>query len=98
MRNATSDLVNEDFASIISNKTRHYTMGCQSSAQQKSHDTRNREDSKGTLQVLFLCTIKCVVFIVDISNSYSTRLWLRGNFSGKTFSNNLQVLRHVQAK
>ena len=27
------------------------------------------EDTKGTLQVLFLCTIKRVIFIVDISNT-----------------------------
>ena len=43
--------------------------GCQSCAQQKPHDTRNGEDTKGTLQILLLCTIKHVVFIVDISNT-----------------------------
>ena len=31
--------------------------------------TWNREDTKGTLQVLFQCTIKHVVFVVDISNT-----------------------------
>ena len=35
------------------------------------HDTRNGEDTRGTLQVLFLCTIKLVVFIVDISNMWN---------------------------
>ena len=45
--------------------------GSQSCAQQKPHDTRNGEDTKGTLQVLFLCTIKRVVFIVHISNTDS---------------------------
>ena len=43
--------------------------GCQSCEQQKPHDTRNGEDTGGTLQVLFLCTVKLVVFIVDISNT-----------------------------
>ena len=38
----------------------------------QTHNTRNGEDTKGTLQVLFLCTIKRVVFIVDISNKYPT--------------------------
>ena len=36
---------------------------------EKSQDKRNLEDTKGTLQVLVLCTIKRVVFIVDISNT-----------------------------
>ena len=43
--------------------------GFYSCAQQKPHDTREREDTKGTtLQVLFLGTIKRVIFIVDISS------------------------------
>ena len=36
----------------------------------KPHDTRNGEDTRGTLQVLFLCTIKLAVLIADISNIY----------------------------
>ena len=40
----------------------------------KPHDIRNGEDTKGTLQVLCLCTIKHVVFIVYISNT-----WLQNN-------------------
>ena len=43
--------------------------GCQSCAQPKPHDTRNGEDTKETLQVLFPCPIKRVAFIVDISNT-----------------------------
>ena len=66
MGNATPALVDKKFASISqTNKT--LQDGCQSCAQQKLHDTRNREDTKG-IQVLFLCTTKRVVFIVDISN------------------------------
>ena len=42
--------------------------GYQSCAQQKPHDTKNGEDTKGALHALFLCTIKRVVFIVDFSN------------------------------
>ena len=36
----------------------------------KPHDTRNGEDTRGNLQVLFLCTIKLAVLIADISNIY----------------------------
>ena len=63
MPHPASALVDKDFASgdyLKQNKT--LQDGCQSYAQQKPHDTRNREDTKGTLQVLFLCTIKRLVF------------------------------------
>ena len=43
--------------------------GCQSCAHQKPLDPKNGEDTKETLQVLFPCTVKHVVFIVDISNN-----------------------------
>ena len=56
MGNVISALVDKEFASVISNKTRHYKMAA-------------REDTRGTLQISFLCTIKRVVFIVDISNN-----------------------------
>ena len=67
MGNATSALVDKDFASVFSTKKNKTLQDrCQSYAQQKSHDTRNGEDTKGTLQVLFLCKNIRVVFIVDI--------------------------------
>ena len=47
-RNATSALVDRDFASIISKKPKTLQDGCQSCAQQNPHDTRNGEDTKGT--------------------------------------------------
>ena len=70
-------MVDKDFASIISNKTRHYKMVARAVHNKNHmtwhhmtpHDTRNREDTKGILQVLFLRTFKCVVFLVDISNT-----------------------------
>ena len=37
-------------------------------SQQKPHGTRKRDDTKGTLQVLFLCAIKQMAFVVDICN------------------------------
>ena len=67
MGTATSALVDKEFVSIISNKALQDV--CQSCAQQKRHDTRNRDYTKETLQVFFLCAIKRVVFIVDISNT-----------------------------
>ena len=69
MRNATSALVDRDFASIISNKTRHYKMAARAVHNKKTHDIRNGEDTKGTLQILCLCTIKHVVFNVYIPNT-----------------------------
>ena len=51
--------------------------GCHSAGtQQKSHNTKNEEDTKGTLQVLFLCTTKHVFFIVDISNKCTMLFWI----------------------
>ena len=73
MGNATSALVNKDFCLDYLKQNKALQDGCQSCAQQKPHDTRNREDFKRTLQVLFLCTIKRVFFIVDISNRYLSR-------------------------
>ena len=72
-------MVDKDFTSIISNKTT-LKDGCQSYAQQKTHDTRNGEETKGTLQVLFLCTIKRVVFIVDISNKYTPEKFIEKSY------------------
>ena len=66
MVNATSALVDKDFTSIISNKTRHYKMAAKA-VHSKNHITQER-DTKETLQVLFLCKIKRVAFIVGISN------------------------------
>lgn len=63
--NATAALVHEEIVSIISNKTRHHKIGARV-AQLKPHGTRKREDTKSTLEVLFLCPIQRVVFIVDI--------------------------------
>ena len=42
MGNATSALVNEDFASIISNKTRHYKMAARA-VDSKNHMTQETE-------------------------------------------------------
>ena len=74
MRNATSALVDRDFASIISNKTRHYKMAARAVHNKKTHDIRNGEDTKRTLQILCLCAIKHVVFNVYIPNT-----WLQNN-------------------
>ena len=68
MGNVTSALVDKDFASIILKAKQDTTRWLPELRTAKSHDTRNGEDTRGTSQVLLLCTIKLVVFIVDISN------------------------------
>ena len=84
MGNATSVLVDRLCLDYFKqNKT--LQDGCQSCAQQKLHDTRNGEDTKGTLQVLFLCTIKRVIFIVDISNINITKIIIRWIISASYF-------------
>ena len=45
MGNATAALIGKYFASIISHKTRHFKMA----PRWLPHDTRNGEDTKGTL-------------------------------------------------
>ena len=70
MGNATSALVDKDFALIVSKiilTTRWLPELCTA----KPHDARNGEDTRGALQVLFLCTIKLVVFIVDTYNTHT---------------------------
>ena len=55
----------------------------------KNHMTQETEKTtKGTLQVLFLCTIKRVVFIDDISNTKNT-------FSYRTPAVAASVMRFV---
>ena len=84
MGNATSVLVDRLCLDYFKqNKT--LQDGCQSCARQKPHDTRNGEDTKGTLQVLLLCTIKRVIFIVDISNINITKIIIRWIISASYF-------------
>ena len=68
MGNATLGLVGKDLPRLSWTK-QDTTRWLPELSQLKPHDKRNGEDTKGTLQVLFPCPIKHVVFIVDISNT-----------------------------
>ena len=69
MENATSALVDEEFPSIVSNKTILCKMAAKA-LYSKNQMTQETEKTlkEGTIQVLFLCTINLVVFIADISH------------------------------